>query len=118
MMQVLWWLLWFWLRKVPCLASLANIMCFSWRVSLLPIQLHHEVQFCLPLAFQTTGCNAAFNIFVGIVFASTLVGSKFGLVDSRLGPWTRSQAGLVSCLEPWKNIIQHFVGVLVLECVY
>ena len=23
--------------------------------------------------------------------------------DSKFGPWTKSQAGLVSCLKPWKN---------------
>ena len=26
------------------------------------------------------------------------------LFCSKFGPWTKSQAGLVSCLEPWKNI--------------
>ena len=25
------------------------------------------------------------------------------LLHSSFGPWTKSQAGLVSCLEPWKN---------------
>ena len=26
------------------------------------------------------------------------------LFHSKSGPWTKSQAGLVSCREPWKNI--------------
>ena len=40
------------------------------------------------------------------VMAIFTVGLTFFAVSfrSKFGPWTKSQAGLVSCLEPWKNI--------------
>ena len=44
-----------------------------------------------PLATQGVGCLVCMKW-------------KKEWFDSKFGSWTKSQAGLVSCLEPWMNI--------------
>ena len=40
---------------------------------------------------------------ISLAALACTLGFQTSLVDGQFGPWTKSQAGLVSCLEPYKN---------------